>query len=240
MAGEYVAGGRALAAERGWDWIAAAWTLFKKAPGVWIAIVVVMLLLYIVLALIPLLGSLATLILGPAFGAGLVAGARAQDDGGALRVSHLFAGFREKLGPLVVVGILYLVASVAIALMVGLATGVGLFSMFDGTAPQSMPPGAMFTLVIAVLIMAGLMVPVMMAVWFAPALVMFQGRDAVAAMKESFSGCLKNIVPFLIYGVVLMVFSVLASIPFGLGWLVLGPVLAASIYTSYKDIFTAP
>jgi len=32
---------------------------------------------------------------------------------------------------------------------------------------------------------------------------------------------------------------VLAAIPLGLGWLVLGPVLAASFYTSYKDIFTA-
>lgn len=239
MTGTYVAGGRTVAAERGWDWIAAGWALFKKDPGVWIALIVVMLLIYIVLTLIPLLGSLASLILGPAFGAGLIAGARAQDEGGALRVGHLFDGFRDKLGPLVVVGILYLVASLAIALLVGLVSGVGLFSLFGGTAPASIPPGAVFTLIIAVLIMAGLMVPVMMAVWYAPALVMFQGKDAVAAMKESFSGCLKNIVPFLIYGVVLLVFSVLASIPFGLGWLVLGPVLAASVYTSYKDIFTA-
>lgn len=239
MTGTYVAGGRTVAAERGWDWITAGWALFKKNPGVWIALIVVMLLIYIVLALIPLLGSLASLVLGPAFAAGLVAGARAQDEGGALQVSHLFAGFRDKLGPLVVVGILYLVASVAIALLVGVTSGVGLFNMFGGTAPASIPPGAIFTLIIAVLIMAGLMVPVMMAVWYAPALVMFQGKDAVAAMKESFSGCLKNIVPFLIYGVVLLVFSVLASIPFGLGWLVLGPVLAASVYTSYKDIFTA-
>jgi len=28
-----------------------------------------------------------------------------------------------------------------------------------------------------------------------------------------------------------------ASIPFGLGWIVLGPVLLLTTYTSYKDVF---
>jgi uncharacterized membrane protein len=56
-------------------------------------------------------------------------------------------------------------------------------------------------------------------------------------MKESFTGCLKNIVPFLVYGIVAMVLGILASIPMALGWLVLGPVLAASMYTAYRDIY---
>jgi uncharacterized membrane protein len=56
-------------------------------------------------------------------------------------------------------------------------------------------------------------------------------------MQESFTGCLRNIVPFLVYGVVMLALSLIASIPLGLGWLVLGPVLAASLYTSYKDIY---
>ena len=56
-------------------------------------------------------------------------------------------------------------------------------------------------------------------------------------MKESFSGCLKNIVPFLLYGVVLFVAAIVAAIPLGLGWLVLGPVIAGSLYASYRDIY---
>jgi len=95
------------------------------------------------------------------------------------------------------------------------------------------------TVVLAVLVMLALLLPVIMAIWFAPPLVAFHGRGAIEAMQESFLGCLKNIVPFLVYGVVFMVLGILASIPLGLGWLVLGPVLAASAYTSYKDIFTA-
>jgi hypothetical protein len=34
-----------------------------------------------------------------------------------------------------------------------------------------------------------------------------------------------------------MVLSVVASIPLALGWLVLGPVMAASIYTAYRNIY---
>jgi hypothetical protein len=40
-----------------------------------------------------------------------------------------------------------------------------------------------------------------------------------------------------VQGVILLVASIVASIPLGLGWLVLGPVLVASIYTGYRDIY---
>ena len=50
-------------------------------------------------------------------------------------------------------------------------------------------------------------------------------------------GCLRNFMPFLTYGVVLLVAALVASIPLGLGWLILGPVMAASIYTAYRDIY---
>jgi uncharacterized membrane protein len=76
-----------------------------------------------------------------------------------------------------------------------------------------------------------------MAVWFAPPLVVFHDLGAGEAMKSSFVACLRNVVPFLVYGVILLLLSMLASLPFGLGWLVLGPVLAGSLYTSYRDIF---
>ena len=53
------------------------------------------------------------------------------------------------------------------------------------------------------------------------------------------AGCLKNFVPFLLYGVVLLVLCFVAAIPLGLGFLVLGPVAIASIYAGYRDIFAA-
>jgi uncharacterized membrane protein len=82
--------------------------------------------------------------------------------------------------------------------------------------------------------------PLVMAVWFAPALVVLRGAEPWEAMKLSFDGSLKNIVPFLIYGIVWIVLAIVATIPILLGWLVLGPVTVASIYASYCDIFEDP
>ncbi len=56
-------------------------------------------------------------------------------------------------------------------------------------------------------------------------------------MKMSFSGCLKNILPFLLYGVVALVMFFIGAIPVGLGLLVVMPVITASMYTAYRDIY---
>jgi hypothetical protein len=232
----YVAGGRGVAAGRGWDWIAAGWELFKKQAGMWIALVLVAFVIFVVLAFIPFLGSIALTVLTPVFGAGIVIGCRAIEEGRELEISHLFAGFKEKLAPLATVGAIYLGATIAIVLVVILVAGVSVFSVFrgGGSEPSFV---ALLTGLLAALVVLALMLPVVMAVWFAPPLIVFHDKGAVDAMQESFTGCLRNIVPFLVYGVVMLALALVASIPFGLGWLVLGPVLAASLYTSYKDIY---
>jgi len=236
--GNFFAGGRGVGAGRGWSWIAEGWGLFKEQPWMWILIWIALLLLLIVLNFIPLLGPIANAILWPVFSAGLVLGCRALAQGERLEFGHLFAGFRERLGTLAGVGGLTFVASFAIGAAVFLGMGVGLAALFGG-APSATPEAGLGFL-LAMLVMLALMLPLFMAVWFAPALVVFHERGAVEAMKESFTGCLRNVVPFLVYGLVGLVLATLASIPFGLGWLVLGPVFVASIYAAYRDIYFTP
>ena len=194
----------------------------------------------VVLAIIPFIGSLALMVLGPVFGGGIMLGCKALSEGGELELGHLFAGFKQKFGPLAAVGAIYLVASIVIALVVGLVIGAGMFALLAGSA-ASRPPapaaGAIMGSLLMVLVMLALMIPVWMAIWFAPALVVLNERGAVEAMKESFSGCLKNIIPMLLYGVILFIAAIIAAIPLGLGWLVLGPVLAGSLYASYRDVY---
>lgn len=236
--GNFVPGGRSVAPGRGWAWIAEGWDLFKRQPGMWIALIVVLAVVFIVGAMIPFLGSIAVMVLFPVFTAGLMLGCRALDSGGTLEFGHLFAGFRERFGVLAAVGGIYLGLSIAIALVVGLITGASMFALMSGGGGDpAAATGAMAGMLLSVLVMAALMIPLAMAVWFAAPLVVFHERGAVDAMKESFTGCLKNIVPFLLYGVILFVAALVASIPFGLGWLVLGPVMAASVYTAYRDIY---
>ena len=79
-----------------------------------------------------------------------------------------------------------------------------------------------------------------MAMWFSPALVTLQGHGAVRAVAESFKGCVRNIAPFLLYGVILFVLAAIATVPAGLGWIVLGPVIVGSVYSAYREIFLPP
>jgi uncharacterized membrane protein len=45
-------------------------------------------------------------------------------------------------------------------------------------------------------------------------------------------------VPFLVYGIVMLLFAFIAMIPFGLGFLVWIPLTIASTYVAYRHIFT--
>ena len=233
---ESMMGGRAVSAGQGWTWIADGFGLFKKAPGMWIALVIVLFVILLVLAFIPLLGAVATFLLMPIFLGGLMLGCQVQQGGGALEVGHLFAGFKEQTANLIVLGALSIAGMFIVILPVIAIVGTGaFFGAMRGDAAGIVAIGGSF--VLAWLIAMALSIPIYMALWFAPALVVLRGLAPVAALKESFVGCLKNVVPFLVYGIVLLVLGIVAAIPLGLGWLVLGPVAIASIYVSYRDIY---
>lgn len=233
--GNFVPGGRGVGAGRGWSWITEGWGLFKEQPWMWIGIWVAMFVILALIGLIPFLGTIANAILWPVFSAGLALGCRALAEGERLEFGYLFAGFRERLGTLAGVGALTFVIALAIGIAVALGMGVSMATMFGGARPAT-EEAAIATL-LAVLVMLALLLPLVMAMWFAPLLVVFHERGVLEAMKESFQGCLKNIVPFLVYGVIGLVLAVLVTIPVALGWLVMGPVFVISMYTSYRDIY---
>lgn len=235
---DFVPGGQSRPASHGWSWIAEGWELFKRQPGMWIGIVLIAFVIFVAAAMIPIVGGLATTLFGPVFAAGIMIGCKALDTGKELELGHLFAGFKERTGTLVAVGALYLAAVIVVMLVVGLMMGVG-FGAMMGSDPEAMASMGM-TMVLAMLVMFALILPAVMAIWLAAPLVVFHEHGAVEAMKGSFSGCLKNILPFLVYSVVMFVLAVFATIPLALGWLALGPVFAASVYTSYRDIYLKP
>lgn len=227
---------RSVEAGRGVEWLKAGWQLFLKNPGMWIAIAVVWIIIFVVLSMIPVVGMLAFYFLAPVFTAGTLLGCRDLSQGGELRFDHLFAGFKHNTGNLVMVGVFYvvgifLIGIVAVAIVGGGAISGALLGQAGGAG---MAAGS---LLLAGLIALALSVPLAMAFWFAPALVAFRGVAPLESFKASFAACLKNIMPFLIYGILLLVLAIVATIPFGLGWLVLLPLLVGSLYASYIEIF---
>jgi len=231
--------GNARPAGAGLEWWTKAWPLFTRQVGMWIGVIVVTAIIIIVVSLIPVLGQLAIFLFGPVIAGGLMLGAREVDRGGELAFGHIFAGFSNQMGQLVLIGVIYLAGMVVAAVIIGLVGGIGIGTMLGASSgePAAMGAAGATGILLAVLIGIALMLPLYMAMWFAPALVVFHELGAMDAMKASFFGCLKNIVPFLIYGIVGMLLSIVASIPFGLGWLVLGPVVTASVYVGYRDIY---
>ncbi len=238
-------GGWSVGAAHGASWWAHAWRLFTAAPWMWIGVTLTSFVVVFVIALIPVLGQLASTLLYPILGAGLLVGARDLDRGQPLGFGHLIACFDARGGPLVIATLLYVVGWFAVWLVaVGICVavfGVASLSTLMSVDPSLAPLDTLLTLgmaaLVALLIVLALGTPLMMAYWFAPALIALRGDPPVAALKASFTASLRNVPPLLVYGLVFLALAIVASIPMGLGWIVLGPVFVASLYASYRDIF---
>lgn len=230
---------RVVDAGRGVGWWSDAWTLFRQSPGIWIGLAVVSIAIFVLLEFIPVLGPIAASLVSPALAGGWMIAARKAESGATIELGDLFAGFREKLTPLLIQGALLVVASLVTVLLVGaLGAGalVGALLGAGATSPEALM-AALSAGLMALLVGLAISVVVAMAIWFAPALVVFRDAAPLEAMKASFSASLSNTGPFLLYGLVFVVIAILASIPFGLGWIVLVPAMALSVYVSYRDVF---
>lgn len=233
--------GKGRPAGAGMDWIKEAWSLFTRAPLMWIVSLILIFVVAVVVNLIPFLGTLLFQILQPVIVGGYMVGCRSLEKGGEFEIEHLTTGFSKRFGPLAIVGVIFVLASFAIMVVFFLFAGMSLIPAFmegdsNAAAAKLMASGSM--ILVATLLMLALMVPLTAAYWFAPALVMMHDMKPLAAMKASFFACFRNFVPFLVYGIVMMVAAIIAVIPFGLGMLVWMPVAIASIYIGYRDIFT--
>lgn len=232
---------RTVDAGRGVTWWTEAWGLFSKHIGMWLVMSLVMLAIFLVLNVIPILGSLAASLIAPAFVGSWMLAARKVDGGGTPDLNDLFTGFKDTLGPLLVVGALVLAISIVVGVIAG-ALGFGAVGAMVASGTRGSAGGMMAALGTGML--AGLFVLAMafiagVALWFAPALIVFRGMPPVDALKSSLSASLKNVGPFLVFGLLYLVAALLASIPFGLGWVVLVPLTLLAMYVSYRDVYGA-
>jgi uncharacterized membrane protein len=233
---------RTVAAGRGWNWIVEGFRIFRKQPLTWIALVIVMVVIWMACTFVlPLIGPLAISLVSPVFFAGLMLACRTTDEDGEPEFSQLFAAFKTHANPLITIGGIYLIGNiVAVAVVFAVAGGTALPILMGKTAvdPEAVLAAAR-GLLLGMAVGMAVFVPILMAVWFAPLLVVFHNRPPVEAMKMSYTACWRNTMPLLVYGVATLVLGILASIPLMLGLIVLLPVLVCSIYASYKDIFPA-
>jgi hypothetical protein len=181
---------RSVAAGRGVNWWTEAWPwMFGGGrAGVWIGMGLVVMVIYVVLHLVGALGAVvAHLLLFPLAG-GLMLAARKSERGEALELADVFAGFRSHAAPLLLAGVLVIAASlVVVGLMSVVGVGAALSAFLGGLAVDlgSHPEAAAglgITAALLLVVCLALFIPISMAAWLAPALIVLRaaGRCAQA------------------------------------------------------------
>ncbi len=235
---EFTGDCRTVPAGNAFEWLKQGWAIFMVNPAIWIAMTVIFFVIFLGLSIVPLVGQLAANLLTPVFAAGLLLACKKVANNETLKIPDLFAGFNQNNTNLVMLGVIYMTCMLAILTVSAVLGGGSLAGgmMMGRSAGAGMALGGML---VAILLTVALSVPLVMAMWFAPALVAFNDMLPVPALKASFNACLKNMMAFLVYGVITLVLCFFAALPLGLGFLVLVPVLAGTLYASYRDIFVA-
>jgi hypothetical protein len=218
------------------QWIADGWRLFMKSPLVWAAQAFIAFVILAALGMLPILGWAAAPIALPVLVAGMLSGAQALDRGETLRIDHLFDGIRRHAGNLLLLGTFHLLGALLAALV---ATAIGGSAVLTGMLVGSVPGagvaagGVMF----GALVFTMLWVLLLMALWFAPALVMLHEVAPLEAMMLSARACFHNLLAFIVLAALLYVLAWVALLPAGLGMLALLPVTAGALYAAWRETF---
>ena len=200
---------RVVDAGRGAAWWEIGVRLFFARFWTWIAIMIVYFLISGVIGSIDYVETVAPFLLTPVFMGGLMLGCKAIEQDGSLRVTHLFEGFQgAHFVPLMIIG----AVNIALVLCIVAIVAAGVFGGI--TIADMLAPGDPFEALarslgaISGMTILGLLVILVIGAvfamlnWFAPALVALRGATAVEAMRLSFFACLRNWVPFLVYGLI--------------------------------------
>lgn len=248
-----------LPARRGWLWLAAGFAIFRKNPPLLTFLVISYWMLAAVMNLVPLIGSIIATLCIPAFSVSLMNACRELDQGRPIGPLLLFSGFRENRRALLILGGLYLGATVGILAISSLLDGGLLMQMILAGTPPGEQALTSEPFLAATRLALILLVPLMMAYWYAPALAAWHGFTAGKALFFSFYACLRNWRAFIAYAAAIIVFGALMPgailgllavlIPEGVNFvatlftvpmlLILAPTLFASFYASYRDVFVA-
>ncbi len=234
---------RRLDAERGLGWISDAWSLFSARAGLWVLLAVVGLGILLLAGVVPLLGTLLSPFVSALVAGGFMLVAEKQRSRQSPEVSDFFAilshsGFK----PLMVLTLLYLALYVAAALLL-----VPVFAVTGGTATvfgailggeEAALAAGLGSLLLGVLVFLLLALPILAMYWFAVPLVLFDGVEPWRAMKASLRATLVNMIPLLVYGLLVFLACIAGVITLGLGLLVVMPLVLVSWYLSFREIFS--
>ncbi len=223
-------------AAAGKQWIGSAWGLFAGQVGTWLVLVIILFAVTVLAAFVPL-GSLAMNVVSPVFIGGMMIGAHQQARGGRAEIGHLLAGFSQRFVDLLLLGLIQILATLVVGLVgaIGAMLTIGL-SVFEN--PEALGGISVVTWLLLALVMTVPLAAMIMAFWIATPLVAVAGCKPWEAVERSFDAAWRNWRALLVYGLLALLLGLIAVIPFGLGLIVLMPVLMLAGYTACADLFS--
>ena len=246
-------------ARQGMQWLKQAGAMFRRNPLAWLLMLFTYYLLVGLAEFGPWarVGQIVAPVLKPLFAVGFLAAAWTQERGGSPKFEHLFRGFRSNLYALIPLGIVFLAGMTLAVLATMLVDGGKLIGFLSGTEKPTEETMLGGQLQLAMLFGAVCALPTLFALWFAPALVVFEDAGAVIALGTSFRAAIANWRPVATYGAIVFMFGgVLPGLVLSIGQLfgdtvagmlalfVVLPYLFAFIatlhisdYVSYRDVF---
>lgn len=240
-----------VAAGQGWQWIAQALDVLKKHPVPFLAMGLIM----GIISVIPVLGGLVVLILGPALIAGTCYAAQQADQGKTPEIGHLFRGFQEsdRIGSLIALCIPTVVGLVTMGILAGIFLAGAFVSAGAGFMDQAQANpmvlltamGASALLLVPLLIIIGLAIYALL--FFAIPRTLLERPDAFANMKESLAACRSNFGAFIVAIVILLAGVIVLSLIFSalhlgrIGDILVSTglyaVLGSTLYFGFREVF---
>lgn len=227
-------------ATRGVRWLIGGFQLFKARPLGWLGLALGWIVMTFGVLIIPVIGVLAFYLLQPVFFASFALVARKQERGERIDSGDLFLGFKANLKALAGVGSIELVVAVCVSIL--FAT-FAVPTAMDSTG-RVLPASELVAqlqgkewILIAGFLLVSL---VKAALWFAPALIAFHGLSTAHAVRWSVYAALSNFGAMMVYSVALFAMFFLAALPWLLGLFIALPVMIASTYVGYREVFEAP
>jgi hypothetical protein len=231
---------RKVAASQGFQWVAAGFRLYRKSPLLLSAAFGLLFGVVMALGLIPVVGGSLSELASPLMVAGFMAAYRALDDGNELELPQFLAGVQGPAIPLMAVGAVQLLGTLLIG-QIMLGMGFDPQALMAAAQTQKDPvemQAVMNQAMPALLTGLALFTPLIMATWFAPALILFGGARPATALGVSLKAVVKNWAAWLVNILTLGLLLILAAlVPMLLGLLVAMPILFGSLYASYQAIF---
>ncbi len=198
------------------SWISNGFGLFKSAPMFWVGWTFLFGIISFILNIIPLIGVVLSSVFSGITYAFMALGAHRVSHNEELTFSDVMADLKPNM---LLVGILNILYGVLVA---GITFGAFAIA------------GDNYMMGVGIVTIA--MIAIAFAFLFAPMLIAVNHLSLPDALKMSFIGCVKNIVPLVLYLILSIVLFILGIIPLGLGLLVVMPLLVLATYQAYSEI----